>query len=106
MRTTNPVLNDKVFAGVRGYGADAMTINGTVQKTAGLLFLLVCSAAYTWTVVRADGAAAAMPWAFGGAIAALVTIVIMCFKKAWSPILAPGYALLEGLFLGAISAIF
>jgi uncharacterized YccA/Bax inhibitor family protein len=38
--------------------------------------------------------------AFGGFIAALVTI----FKKEWSPVTAPIYALLEGLFLGALSA--
>jgi len=37
---------------------------------------------------------------FGGFILALVTI----FKKEWSPITAPLYALAEGLFLGAISA--
>jgi uncharacterized YccA/Bax inhibitor family protein len=38
--------------------------------------------------------------AFGGFIAAMVTI----FKKEWSPITAPIYALLEGLFLGSLSA--
>jgi uncharacterized YccA/Bax inhibitor family protein len=38
----------------------------------------------------------------GGFIAALVTI----FKKEWSPITAPIYALLEGLALGGISAVF
>jgi uncharacterized YccA/Bax inhibitor family protein len=37
---------------------------------------------------------------FGGFILALVTI----FKKEWSPITAPLYALAEGLFLGALSA--
>jgi uncharacterized YccA/Bax inhibitor family protein len=39
---------------------------------------------------------------FGGFVVALVTI----FKKEWSPITAPVYALLEGLALGGISAIF
>jgi uncharacterized YccA/Bax inhibitor family protein len=28
------------------------------------------------------------------------------FKKEWSPFLAPAYALLEGLFLGAVSAMY
>jgi uncharacterized YccA/Bax inhibitor family protein len=37
---------------------------------------------------------------FGGFITAMVTI----FKPAWAPITAPIYALLEGLFLGSISA--
>jgi uncharacterized YccA/Bax inhibitor family protein len=38
----------------------------------------------------------------GGFIVALVTI----FKRDWSPITAPIYALLEGLALGGISAVF
>ena len=38
---------------------------------------------------------------FGGLILALVTI----FKKTWSPVTAPLYALCEGLVLGSISAI-
>jgi uncharacterized YccA/Bax inhibitor family protein len=38
----------------------------------------------------------------GGFIFALVTI----FKKTWAPITAPIYALLEGLLLGGISAIY
>jgi uncharacterized YccA/Bax inhibitor family protein len=105
MRNSNPILNEKAFSGVRAADADAMTINGTIQKTAGLLFLLVCSGAYTWAVTRADGASAAMPWAMAGVIGGLVSILIMAFKKEWSPILAPAYALAEGLFLGAISAI-
>jgi uncharacterized YccA/Bax inhibitor family protein len=37
----------------------------------------------------------------GGFIFALVTV----FKKAWSPVTAPAYALLEGLALGGISAV-
>jgi uncharacterized YccA/Bax inhibitor family protein len=41
-----------------------------------------------------------MVGAFGGFIVAMVTI----FKKEWSPVTAPIYALLEGLFLGAFSA--
>jgi uncharacterized YccA/Bax inhibitor family protein len=38
----------------------------------------------------------------GGFILALITI----FKKTWSPVTAPIYAGLEGLFLGGISAMF
>ena len=40
--------------------------------------------------------------AIGGFAVALVTV----FKKTWSAITAPVYALLEGLFLGGISAVF
>jgi uncharacterized YccA/Bax inhibitor family protein len=30
----------------------------------------------------------------------------MAFKKQWSSVLAPGYAILEGLFVGSISALY
>lgn len=106
MRTNNPMLNDKVFAGVRATGADAMTINGTVLKTASLLFLLVCSGAYTWTVARVDGGAAAGTWAIAGAVSGLIIFFTMMFKREWSPVLAPAYALAEGLLLGAVSAMY
>ena len=105
MRTTNPILNDKAFSRAGVAGADAMTVNGTIQKTAAMLFLLMCSGAYTWTVTRVDGGAAAMPWAMGGVIGGLISVLVMCFKQDWSPVLGPAYALLEGLFLGALSSI-
>lgn len=105
MRTTNPILNEKAFSRTPAIGAEIMTVNGTVQKTAGLLFLVICSAAYTWTVTRVDGASAAAPWAMVGAIAGFILVLVMSFQKHWSPFLAPAYALAEGLFLGAISAV-
>ena len=42
----------------------------------------------------------------GGAIGGLIMALITIFKKQWSPLTAPIYALLEGLFLGGISAFF
>lgn len=103
MRTSNPALNDEAFNVSPAYRGDVMTINGAVQKTAALLFLIICSASYTWEVARTNPAQA-VPWMMGGAIGGLIIGFVICFKKAWSPILAPGYALVEGLFLGAFSA--
>src|ERR1044071_5314176 len=105
MRTNNPMLNDKAFA-VPATGADAMTINGTVHKTADLLFLLVCSGAYTWTVARVDGGAQAMSWGVAGLVAGFLAFFAMLFKGEWSPLLARAYALAEGLVLGAGSAMY
>ena len=39
-------------------------------------------------------------------ISGLIIALIITFKKEWSPTLSLGYALCEGLFLGAISAVF
>jgi uncharacterized YccA/Bax inhibitor family protein len=43
---------------------------------------------------------------WGGAIGGLILVVIMSFKKHLSPPLAPIYALLEGLFVGAVTAMY
>jgi uncharacterized YccA/Bax inhibitor family protein len=81
-----------------------MTVNGTVHKTAALLFLVVCASAYTWYLVRAHGMAVATPWMVGGGLGGLVFALVTIVKKAWAPFTAPIYALLEGLLLGALSA--
>jgi len=104
MRTANPALNAKTFAGLAGT-QEAMTIQGTVNKTALLLVILAACAIFTWdkvyqAEVPSSGALLILMGAIGGLIVALITV----FKKAWSPVTAPIYAALEGLFLGGISA--
>lgn len=79
-----------------------MTISGTVNKSAALLFLAVCGAAYTWNLFKQGGNV--MPWMGAGAIGGLIVGLVTMFKKTWAPITAPVYALLEGLFLGGLSA--
>jgi uncharacterized YccA/Bax inhibitor family protein len=113
MRSGNPVLGENTFldagSGQVVFGSQAanvMTLNGTVNKTALMLVLLIAGAAFSWS--RFDGTPAGtqavLPWmavgGFGGFIVAMITI----FKKTWAPVSAPAYAVLEGLFLGAISA--
>jgi len=71
MRTGNPTLNDKTFENFGVYRrdlageqspTDAMTINGTAQKTLFLLLLAMGAACFTWSktfsAVEADPAAA------------------------------------------------
>jgi uncharacterized YccA/Bax inhibitor family protein len=108
MTSGNPAFGPNTFTvnGARaGYG-DTMTVSGTVNKAGILLLCVLATAIWTWNQFFTAGPAAVggyiMVGAFGGFIAALVTI----FKKEWSPIAAPIYALLEGLFLGALSAMF
>ena len=120
MRTSNPALGENAFRGARAiqYGerfggslpgerVESMTLNGTVNKTGILLVLAMASAGWTWfQFMQTRNPADVMPWMllgmFGGLIFAMVTI----FKKEWSPVTAPAYALLEGLVLGGLSAIF
>jgi uncharacterized YccA/Bax inhibitor family protein len=107
MKSSNPVLSDKVFNGSAvhaGYGS-TMTISGTVNKAGILMLLVLATAIWSWdrfyeTQDMAAIGGLTLVGVFGGFVAAMVTV----FKKEWSPITAPIYALLEGLFLGSLSA--
>jgi uncharacterized YccA/Bax inhibitor family protein len=108
LKTSNPAFGGNTFTvnGVAvGYGP-TMTISGTVNKAGILMLCVLATAAWTWNQFFKNGPAAVggytMIGAFGGFIVAMVTV----FKKEWSPITAPVYALLEGLFLGSLSAMF
>ena len=115
IKTSNPALgkntfNDFAQSQTGGSLVDAaarMTLSGTVNKTGILLLCSVVTAAWTWnsfmqTRDLSTVGPAIMIGALGGFIVALVTV----FKKAWSPVTAPIYALLEGLVLGGLSAVF
>lgn len=107
MRTANPALNDKTFqqVGTVGY-SEAMTVQGTVNKTGLMLLLLIASAAYTWSLFLEGNNESLMMWMLVGMIGGLVMALVTVFKKEWSPITAPVYAVLEGFAIGGISAIF
>jgi uncharacterized YccA/Bax inhibitor family protein len=77
-----------------------MTLQGTVQKSFILIVLAMLSACFTWKTANGIG----LPLGIGGAIGGFIVGLVLCFKKEWAPGLAPVYAILEGLFLGAISA--
>jgi uncharacterized YccA/Bax inhibitor family protein len=106
MRTSNPTLSASTLQSVRGVaGAEAMTIQGAINKTAILLGLLLVAAAWTWSSARGTGVGAS-PWIMGGAIGGFIVAMVTIFKKEWAGITAPLYAILEGLFLGGISVVF
>ncbi len=102
MRSGNPALSADTFRGERALpGTEAMTINGTVNKTALSLVILILAASFTWNSGAGVGPLTAAGF-IGGLIAALCTV----FKKTWAPITAPLYAGFEGLGLGGVSAVF
>lgn len=107
MATGNPALTQDSFSGLEIVvnRTDVMTIQGAINKTAILLLCLLLSAGWTWNLYSKTGSVGTvetlmMVGVFGGLAAALVTV----FKKSWAPITAPIYAVLEGLFIGGISA--
>ena len=65
------------------------------------------TATYTWNQFFSTGLPeTVMPIAIGGAIFGFGFALATIFKKTWASVTAPLYALSQGLFLGAISAIF
>lgn len=115
MRSGNPVLKESTFLDL-GSGtvvsrdAGAMTLNGTVNKTGMLLLMTVLTAAFAWSQVEFGVDGRPQPgfgiYMWGGLIGGFILAMVTVFKKTWAPITAPLYALVEGFFLGAISAMY
>jgi uncharacterized YccA/Bax inhibitor family protein len=106
MRTANPALNAKTFQNIGTVQqSDAMTINGTVNKTGIMLLLLIASSSYTWSQFMEGNNNSMVLWTIVGAIGGMIVALVTSFKKTWSPVTAPLYAVLEGFALGGISVL-
>lgn len=108
IKSSNPALSGDAFTGL-SYSAkrsEAMTIQGTVGKALLLLLLAMLSAGWIWTKFYQSGqnASAVSTWMMVGAIGGFIVALATVFKKEWSAITAPLYAVLEGLFIGGLSA--
>lgn len=108
MRTGNPALNDKVFqvTDVQGH-EERMTLNGTVNRAGCLILLVTASAWFSWSQsTTSSGMVTANPYMVIGLLGGFIVALITIFAKKAAPVTAPIYAVLEGLFLGGLSAIF
>ncbi len=105
-RTSNPLLGEERLRNMkRTYEADGvMTSNGALNKAGILLILSVLSAFWVWK--NAFSGANVMPYVTGGAILGFITAIVTVFKPKWSPYTAPIYAVLEGLLIGGVSAMY
>ena len=99
LRSGNPALNSKVFKNLSGTSRETMTLNGTVNKTGVSLLLLFVCACYTYQTANTN-------FIWFGLIGGFITAIVTIFKKEWAPYTVPAYAVLEGLALGGISAIY
>jgi uncharacterized YccA/Bax inhibitor family protein len=104
-KSGNPTLNEKAFKSVTltNY-ADTMTLRGTLNKFGFMLVMMMGTAYYSWKEFAGGGNVTPLLWT--GIIGGMIVALVITFKKEWAPYLAPAYALLEGLFLGAISAMY
>lgn len=107
--SSNPAMKESIFekATLAGSPDGVMTIKGSVVKTFLLVFMTILAASFTWNMVSGGSAISSItPWIWGSVISGFVLALIICFRPKTSPYLAPLYAVAEGFFLGAISAIY
>ncbi|MEW9669973.1 Bax inhibitor-1/YccA family protein [Ammoniphilus sp. 3BR4] len=103
MRSGNPVLKESTFASYKYQKiGQVMTLAGTVNKTLIALILLIAAAGLTWKMYFEGGDVG--PWLLTGTIGGFLVALITIFKPSFSPVTVPIYAILEGLFIGALSA--
>lgn len=102
MHSSNPALRSGVFSGVRsGSSENTMSLQGTVDKCFILLGLVALSFWWVW-----QNPSRFMPFLFPALIVGFILAMVTIFKKEWSPLTSPLYALTQGVFLGIVSAIF
>lgn len=108
-KTGNPTLTEKIFdkslhENAKAFGV--MSIRGTLNKFGFLLVMVMAAAMYVWNLHEEGNIATANAYMIGGAIGGFVLALVMMFKPNWAGYIAPAYGILEGLFIGGISAFF
>ena len=111
MRTANPALNSKTFSNYANTSDTVMTLQGTVNKSLLLIGMVFMTATWSWGQAFPSGWSAGTPpsipmWYYPAIFGSLIVAIIIIFKQTTAPYLAPVYALLQGVTLGALSAIF
>src|SRR3989442_12087198 len=98
MRTSTPPHNARPLAAWRrDPTAPAMTLEGTVNKAAFLLFLVAVPAAWVWSQVRtAFDPAVAGPWIALGVIGGVIAAIVPIGKKAGAPVAGPALPPVRG----------
>ncbi len=104
----NPTLTDKIFDRSRTEVGDmqgTMTVRGTMNKFGFLMLMVLGAAAYTWQLYYQDNPSLMVTLMWTGVIGGFILALVMTFKPQLSTYLAPVYGILEGFFVGALSAV-
>lgn len=107
-KSGNPTLTEKMFDKSHEMAAanmGTMTVRGAINKFGFMMLMLIAGAAYNWNLYEQLKQDTMMTLMWVGIIGGLISALAISFKPNWAPVLAPLYALLEGLFIGGISAI-
>lgn len=107
-KSGNPTLTEKMFdrsLHIESNMQGTMSVRGTINKFGFLLLMIIAGAAYSWHLFEQAQTGLMNTLMMVGIFGGLITAIAISFKPNWAPYLAPLYGLLEGLFVGAISAI-
>ena len=105
-QSENPTLSPKIFnRSLAQENTEPMTVRGAINKFGFLLFMVLAGASYTWYLYNNNGQQTMTILMWVGIIGGLISVFAICFKPTLSPYLSPAYGILQGFFLGAISAI-
>jgi uncharacterized YccA/Bax inhibitor family protein len=81
-----------------------MTLAGVINRSALLLLLAAGTATGVWAYSNSNPSVV-YPMVMIGALGGFAVAMVTSFKREWSPITSPVYAVLEGLFIGGISLV-
>jgi uncharacterized YccA/Bax inhibitor family protein len=107
-KSGNPTLTQKIFEKSLSNDAalqDTMTVRGAINKFGFLLLMVIGAASFTWQQYYNGQPKLMMTFLMIGAIGGFITVLAISFKPKWAQYLAPLYGILEGFFIGAVSAI-
>ncbi|SFP60945.1 Bax inhibitor-1/YccA family protein [Parafilimonas terrae] len=105
-QSDNPTLSQKIFSrSLDQSDTGVMTVRGSIGKFGFLLFMVLAAASYTWYLYYNNQSQTMTTLMWVGIIGGLISVLAICFKPTLAPYLSPAYGILEGLFLGAISAV-
>lgn len=114
-QSNNPALRNQAFAPAQTWDSamgravasrersTTMTLRGTAIKSGILLAICTVVAGIGWGMIESNRSLILPMWGIG-VIAGLVFALIMHFRPKTAPIVAPMYAVAEGLFVAGISA--
>ena len=92
------------------HGPAVMTVTGAITKTAILAALLIAAGGVGWVITSPASSSMTNVTKFGIIIGSLVGSLIcgiaLFFSQRLAPVLAPVYALCEGVLIGAISGMY
>ncbi len=81
-----------------------MTLAGVINRSIVLLLLVAGTATGVWAYSNSHPSVI-YPMVMIGALGGFAVAMVTSFKREWSPVTSPVYAVLEGLFIGGISLV-